>query len=88
MAAWANEFFIEEIYRLARLRTIVTGERWQVDHIVPVKSDLVCGLHVETNLRVVRLIYNASKGNRKWPDMPDGTAFVDRTIADRYRSGC
>ena len=28
-----------------------TGQRWEVDHIVPIKSKLVCGLHCASNLR-------------------------------------
>jgi hypothetical protein len=61
---WANQFFIEEAYRLAQLRTKLTGFPWQVDHIVPLKHKGVCGLHVETNLRVVPEVVNARKGNR------------------------
>lgn len=61
--AWANKFFIDEIYDLARRRTKVLGEPWVVDHVVPLKNPLVCGLHVETNLRVVPRKVNAAKGN-------------------------
>lgn len=68
--AWANHFFIEEIYDLARLRTKIMGYKWSVDHIVPLKSNSVCGLHVEHNLRVIPHRDNISKKNRWWPDMP------------------
>lgn len=67
---WAELFFIEEAYRLARLRTKTTGIRWSVDHIVPIQSAVVCGLHCHTNIRVIPVSLNASKGNRWWPDMP------------------
>ena len=69
---WTNEFFIEEIYDLARRRTALNsgGHKWHVDHIVPLKSDLVCGLHVEHNLQVIPALVNARKHNRHWPDMP------------------
>lgn len=70
MPAWANPFFIEEIYDLARRRTIATGFPWHVDHIVPTISHLVCGLHTERNLRVIPGKENQSKKNFHWPDMP------------------
>ena len=70
MPKWANEFFIEEAYRLAELRSKVTGIRWSVDHIVPLMGKTVCGLHTHDNLRVIPHKQNLSKGNRYWPDMP------------------
>lgn len=67
--SWNNQFFIEEAYELAEWRTQVTGVRWNVDHIVPLRSPKVCGLHVHTNLQVIREAENFRKGNRYWPDM-------------------
>lgn len=67
---WGNEFFMDEIYDLAKRRTKVTGFKWHVDHIVPLQSKLVCGLHVEHNLQVIPASENLSKHNRLWPDMP------------------
>jgi len=67
---WANRFFIQEAYHLAALRTKVTGIDWHVDHIVPLNSSLVCGLHCEANLAVILAGHNLSKSNRYWPDMP------------------
>lgn len=69
--AWANDFFIEEIYDLAQRRTKALGVKHHVDHRVPLQSPLVCGLHVEANLRVIPAFDNLSKRNRWWPDMPD-----------------
>ena len=68
---WRDDFTIDEIYSLAELRTKVTGISWNVDHIVPLQSKLVCGLHCEANLRVIPAVENLSKNNRHWPDMPE-----------------
>jgi len=59
--AWANKFFIEEAYELARLRTKVTGFKWHVDHVIPLKGKNVCGLHVETNFAVIPAAVNVRK---------------------------
>ena len=67
---WANEFFIEEIYDLAQLRSKALGIKFHVDHIVPLLSDKVCGLHEENNLQIIPALANLKKNNRHWPDMP------------------
>lgn len=70
--AWANDFFIGEIYDLCQRRNklLSGGVLWNVDHIVPLKSKFVCGLHVEHNLRVIPKIDNLKKKNTYWPNMP------------------
>lgn len=69
--AWADDELIAEAYAIARLRTLVTGIPWEVDHIVPLNSDLVCGLHWEGNLQVIPAVANLAKSNSWWPDMPN-----------------
>jgi len=67
---WANNFFIMEAYRLRKLREKICGGKWHVDHIVPLKSPIVCGLHWEGNLQVIPGAENFSKSNKRWPNMP------------------
>ena len=69
--AWANRFFIQEAYHLAKLRERFLGGKWHVDHVVPLVHGLVCGLHCEDNLEVIPASVNCSKQNYRWPDMPE-----------------
>lgn len=67
---WADISAIEVFYELSYLFTIYFDVQFNVDHIVPLQSDFVCGLHCEANLRVITAEENISKNNRYWPDMP------------------
>lgn len=68
-----SEFILSEIYDLRDLRNHHTNVTWHVDHIIPLQSLLVCGLHCGFNLRVIPAEENIKKGNRWWDDMPTYT---------------
>lgn len=61
---WANLALIESFYLEAAQLTLETGIAHEVDHVIPLVSKVVCGLHVESNLRVITQSENRSKGNR------------------------
>lgn len=68
--SWADLAAILEIYEECQRMNAATGIVHHVDHIVPLISMHVCGLHCEANLRVITGFENMSKHNRRWPDMP------------------
>jgi len=55
---------IRQLYQVAITLTQATGEQYVVDHIVPLRSDVVCGLHVAWNLRVITREENLKKSNK------------------------
>jgi len=54
---WANHAIIKDMYAKA------ASKGQHVDHIVPLKNGLVCGLHCEDNLQLLDPAENLSKGN-------------------------
>lgn len=68
--AWADKKAISAFYAEAARLTAETGVEHEVDHIVPLQSRRVCGLHVENNLQILTSQANKEKGNRRWPDQP------------------
>lgn len=63
--AWYDEEKVLTVYEKAQ------NFGMSVDHVVPLQSDIVCGLHVWENLQLLDQSINSSKCNRYWPDMPD-----------------
>lgn len=64
---WLSYFQKQEmraLYQQAATITKVTGQRYVVDHIVPLNGVDVCGLHVPWNLRVITQEENLKKSNK------------------------
>lgn len=69
--AWANHAEINAIYAEAARLEKETGISHHVDHIYPLASPYLCGLHVAENLQIIPAVDNMSKSNRSWPGQLD-----------------
>jgi hypothetical protein len=73
---WSDPELIYAIYLEANRLSIDTGIKYSVDHEVPLNSPYVSGLHTPDNLKIIPLVENVAKGNRRWPDMPDYLTMI------------
>ena len=69
---WAEneKLDIQKLYTQAKQLSKVTGLKYHVDHIVPLNSSIVQGLHCLANLQILEAKENITKNNLIWPDMP------------------
>jgi len=68
--SWADEKKMRPYYAIASFLSAHFGVPWHVDHVVPLQSPLVCGLHTQINLTFMPAAWNQAKHNKHWPDMP------------------
>lgn len=66
--AWADAAVIADLYTLAAVYR-GCGINAHVDHILPLRAKLVCGLHVEHNLTVILAEDNLRKKNKYTPEI-------------------
>ena len=60
---WFEKDEVELLYKCAASQR-KTGLDVHVDHIIPLQSSVVCGLHCMSNLQILSSIENRQKGNR------------------------
>jgi len=60
----ADKVEIRKIYEKAARWSKETNIRYVVDHVIPLQSEYVCGLHVPENLQVIPHSVNVAKGSK------------------------
>ena len=61
---WADRIKIKNIYQECIALSKLSGIKYEVDHIVPLKGNNVSGLHVHWNLQIIKATENRSKSNK------------------------
>lgn len=61
---WSEKELIRSVYDGADYLSRLTGIQWDVDHIVPINNQDVCGLHVLNNLQYLPHTDNVRKGSK------------------------
>jgi len=64
MPHWVDRKAMRAVYVECKRQCAETGQRLEVDHIVPLQGKNVCGLHVPWNLQIIPSTDNRKKANR------------------------
>ena len=74
---WENKLLTKKIYKIASDVQKLTGVKMDVDHIIPLKANIVCGLNVWYNLTIIPRYINGLKGKKVLTEIADHVANKD-----------
>jgi len=60
---WADLAAIRKLDKQAKHRSLVTGRKWVLDHVIPITHKYVCGLNIAQNIQIIPQGMNAAKSN-------------------------
>jgi hypothetical protein len=79
------DFVTREAADVAKRREAATGIAWHIDHMIPLRADNVCGLHVWNNLQVIPAAMNCAKNNRLiWSERGEWLRDIELCKKRRY----
>jgi len=61
--SWSESEQIRDLYIEAKKLEMITGDKYHIDHVVPLNSAVVCGLHCIANLEILEASENIRKSN-------------------------
>lgn len=70
-----HAWVLREAAALAKMRELMVGGKWHVDHIYPLAGKFVSGLHTMHNVQVVPATFNIQKHNNFDPDVGPNKFF-------------
>jgi hypothetical protein len=68
IATEAGQKEMKKMYLMAQMMTLESGEKYEVDHIIPLQHEKVSGLHVPANLQILTAVENREKGSHFDPN--------------------
>lgn len=84
--SWADAEKIKDIYRLADILSKQTGIKHTVDHMVPLKHERVCGLHLPINMQILSLSENSRKNNQLIQELAIAPTIANGLIRTKDRA--
>lgn len=83
---WADDEKIFAVYQRCAEMNRESPRKYHVDHVIPLSSPVICGLHVHTNLQILSARENQSKSNRFLEDALN--VACEPTTRERTTNDC